>query len=255
MPTNREVVPNTKLAGHEIRKILAADFERLLDNEGLLSAHIAFGRVSYTIDLKMHIDNPFHPESHIHTASRQIGRNIVSDNPDLAAIEPSPLDNPSADATVEALRLTRNITSPNAERVRHEMPVPAIRRQADGTTTTEKITYPLDALPDLPPEDVAITDTSAEAAAAWGQPIPQAKLPTVEDDSAQQLANAVMCKCGHAHGNHALSGICTKCPGQSDNPCVQFRDVAIPDQPEGKPQAWAVVPGDGNDYVDYVGVS
>jgi hypothetical protein len=243
MPTAREVVPNTKLTGSELKTILRADFERLLDNEGMLSAHIAFGRVSYAINLKMHVDNPFHPESEIAMASRQVGTNLVAADAKLGAIEPVPLADPSLDASVAATKLQRNITSPNAERVRHGLPVPAIRTQQDGTTITEKITYPKESLPDLPDEDVAITDTSAQAAQEWGQPVPQTHEEVVADLHAE-FENNRQCKCGHLQGNHALSGICTKC---GEATCAAFRDASIPDAtPEG-PQAWPVVPGDGSE--------
>lgn len=243
MPTSNEVVPNTKLAGHELKNILRADFDKLLENEGLLSSHIAFGRIGYTLEMRLHTDNPYYPESSIRHESRQVASNIVDKDPKLSAIERSPLDNPSEDALVSSTQLDRNITSPNAERVRHGMPVPAIRRQLDGTTTTEQITYPKDSLPDLPEEDMTITDTSSRAAADWGQPLPPSPQQLVEDAEVE-ARNSRLCHCGCTSAGHALSGICTKC---GEAKCPTFRHAAIPLPDAPPPQAWPVKPGDGSD--------
>src|SRR4029077_13785113 len=129
--TGRERVANKALSGDEIKSIIKEDFDRLLSNEGLLSPHIAHGRIAYDITLRLHMDNPFNPESQSSTASRSIATNIVRDSPQLAAVEALPLAAPSPEAVAAGDRISRVIDSPNAERLRMGMPVPVEVKQMD----------------------------------------------------------------------------------------------------------------------------
>lgn len=167
MPTGRETVVNRALSGDELKKLILADAQRLVDNEGLLSPHIAYGRIGYTLTLKLHIDNPYIPDSVIETASKPIAGNIVEKQPELAAIESAPLASPSPDAEVGSMELERKIDSPNAERLRESMPVPVLVKQQDGTTSTENISYPEGSFPELGPGEVMIRDATEMAKQQW----------------------------------------------------------------------------------------
>ncbi len=164
MPTNSERVVNRPLSGDELKILLRADFERLLASEGMLSPHIAFGRIAYTIDLRLHMDNFVMPESHSTIASRPPAVNVLPTKPELAAVEAMPLAEPSPKVAVGATRLTRSIDSPNAERLRNGLPVPVEVTQQDSTRTTQHITYPPDAFPELGGGDVKIADVSVAVA-------------------------------------------------------------------------------------------
>src|SRR5437773_8299791 len=96
-----EKVVNNALSGTELQDILRADFDKLLKNEGLLSPHVAYGRLGYTITLKMHLSNP-----------------MLNDYPSITVKggESVPLKDPSKDAEVAAQMLHREIDSPNKER-------------------------------------------------------------------------------------------------------------------------------------------
>jgi hypothetical protein len=168
MPTGRETVINRALSGDELKKIILSDCQRLVDNEGMLSPHIAFGRVSYTLTLRIHVDNPSVPASSIEIASRPIAHNIVDKQPELAAIESAPLVNPSPEAEPGAMELTRTIDSPNAERLREGMPIPVVVKGQDGTTTTESIAYPPGSFPELGPGEVMLKDATDMARQQWG---------------------------------------------------------------------------------------
>src|SRR5882724_1231506 len=122
-----EKVVNNALSGLELRELLKVDFEKLLANEGLLSPHVAYGRLGYTITLKLHLSNP-----------------SLRDYPSITVKggEPVPLVNPSKDAEVAAQTLHREIDSPNKERVRVGIPIPVVTRGLDGTTQTRQIKYP-----------------------------------------------------------------------------------------------------------------
>lgn len=157
MTTSTETVVNRALGGNELKSILRADFERLLDGEGLLSHYLAYGRISYDITLRLHLDNPMARESTIAVASKPSAEFLT---------ELSPLTAPSPEAVVGATNISRSIDSPNAERLRHGLPLPVVVRQPDGTVTTEHVKYPPQ--PELGPGNVTMQDASAAARAAWG---------------------------------------------------------------------------------------
>jgi len=234
MPTARETVPNRALSGAELKRILADDFERLLANEGLLSDHIAFGRVGYDLRLDLHLDNPYHPESSISLKSRPVAGNLVAASPELAAVESAPLADPSPEATVASRRRSRRITSPNAERVRVGLPVPVEVKQQDGTVTTEAITYPPEEAAKHGDGDVDEADVSDETRATWG--LAADINGGVSVAPAPDPALDALCHCGHTRRTHALSGICTQA---HDGPaCEEFRDATVPLAAAPAPQAW-----------------
>lgn len=177
MPTSRETAVNRALSGTELKTLLVADFTRMLDEEGMLSQHIAYGRVAYDLRLRLHVDNAMRAESEITQASRPIAHNIIApDHPELAAIETAPLSAPSKDSAVVGLQLERNVTSPNAERVRLGIPIQVETKGQDGTTQVEMVKYPPD--PTLGDGDVHVDDISRQAAEDWKLPVPP--LPPVE---------------------------------------------------------------------------
>lgn len=157
-PTN-EIVHNKMLSGSELRKIILSDTERLLANDGLLSDHIAYGRITYEIIIRKHLDNFMKPEDVSWTYS----------TPKAGVVERGPaLKDTSPEAIVDAQCLTRVIDSPNAERIRTGMPVPVIVSQPDGTATIEQVKYPPQ--PDLGEGNVKVYDVTAEARENWGLP-------------------------------------------------------------------------------------
>lgn len=162
-PTAREVIANKPLAGDEVRELLRADFERLLDAEGLLSHYMAYGRLGWSLTLALHLDNPMRPES----VTEILSRGAAINQPEIAAVEGAPpLANPSEEDIASALTLERTVTSPNVERLRNGLPVTIDVRQQDGTTSQQKVDYPPD--PSLGEGDVTITDHSSEQRAKWG---------------------------------------------------------------------------------------
>lgn len=157
--SSRETVVNRALSGSEYKEILLADFKRLLDNEQMLSPHIAFGRVSHTLRCVIHVDNPFVPDSTIELTSR-----TANDTP---IVETFPLASPSPAAELGAMELDRTVASPNAERLRNGMPVPVHVKQQDGTTILDHIKYPEGAFPDLPAGEVMLRDATEAARAQY----------------------------------------------------------------------------------------
>lgn len=166
MPTSREVITNKPLAGEELKFILREDFEKLLIAEGILTSHIAFGRVSYQLELRLHTGN-------IHLPTSITTQRSILDPTRHPALEPPPLtpQPPRHDQFLSAHTLGRAITSPNLERIRHGLPVEIQHRTQEGSIEREKVVYPRD--PDkMPgaegPGDMQIIETSAAARADWG---------------------------------------------------------------------------------------
>jgi hypothetical protein len=168
MTTAREVAPNKALSGAEIKELLRQDFERLLDNHGMLTDYMAFGRIGYTIAIKLHLDNFLQRDSSIDMKSRPVAGNLAATRSGLAAVEAPPLEDPSRKAVASGQVLHRDITSPNVERVRAGMPVPVEVNQADGTRTIETVKYPPDTT--LGDGEMSITDSTDETRAEWGLP-------------------------------------------------------------------------------------
>jgi hypothetical protein len=159
MPTANEIVGNKALGGEELRSILRADFERLMDADGLLSHYMAYNRISYDITLRLHLDNPYMPESKV----------VIESKPKHdTVIESAPLKDASAAAVASGTNIHRDVTSPNAERLRHGLPLPVTVRGQDGTTQTQQVKYPPQ--PDLGPGEVAITDETKATREAWKVP-------------------------------------------------------------------------------------
>lgn len=165
---SREVAVNKAITARELREVLRADFEKLLNAEGLLSGPMAYGRIGYELILRLHTANVMRPESETIIESRPIGTNLLEAMPEMAAIEKAPLATPVEDDTVSGTTLSRNISSPNAERVRLGLPVPVERRQMNASVSTENIIYPPQ--PELGEGDVRVTDSSAEARHKWNLP-------------------------------------------------------------------------------------
>lgn len=156
MPSANERIPNTALSGEELKIIILRDITKMLSAEGLLSDHMGFGRVSYEVDIRLHLANPYNPESKSTIASRPIAHNIVATEPALAAMESFPLADAPPDSIPLVKRLIRRITSPNAERLREGLMVPMEVRSQDGTTQIMKVKYPPQ--PDLGDGDITMED-------------------------------------------------------------------------------------------------
>jgi len=165
MPSSKEIVSNRALSGPELAKLIRADFEKLLDGEGLLSAQMAYGRVSYDLRIRLHMANPHHPESEISIASRARAKQEIEADPNLAVVEAPPLASPPDDSVVAGVEAAREITSPNMERIRTGEPIPVSVKQMDGTVSTQHIKYPQD--PDAGEGAVTVRDVTEETLAEW----------------------------------------------------------------------------------------
>lgn len=165
MPASNEIVSNRPLSGSELRQIMLKDVGNILDKDGMFSPHIGYGRVSYEIIIKLHIDNPSYPNHTSRTVSHNPARNET--NEALKHIETAPLKNPSPDAAIAGLKRERVIDSPNHARLEHELPVSITRRDpADGVMKEEQVQYDNHGLEPGPVKD---TDISEELESEWGK--------------------------------------------------------------------------------------
>jgi hypothetical protein len=158
---NTETIPNKALSGAELKKIMMEKFAHLLHNDTMLGDYMAYGRISYDITLRMHIDNPSSSGLVVDTiASSPVGKNIISAMPEMEALESGPpLKGPLTNkSTASGSRVTHVVTSPNSERLAHELPVPVESRKGDGSIRTEQVKYPKQP----PLDNVKLEDITAE---------------------------------------------------------------------------------------------
>lgn len=146
MPTSRELVSNRALTGTELQRIILSDVSAMLEADGFLSQHIAYGRIAYEVRLVLHMDNPFMPSASNSVSSRSRTQKQVESDPALAAIADAPPLSPplTEDATLHATERSRTIESPNLARIEHGLPVTVLHREQSGQTMEESIAYPKD---------------------------------------------------------------------------------------------------------------
>lgn len=143
MPTQSEKVVNRPLSGVELREYLRSVFNKILENEGMLSPHVAFGHIAGSIKLTLNMDNAFFPQSITSIEFKHEGE-----------IPPgTKIEQVHDESEKEA---EWDMDNPNAERVRLGMPVPVETKQLDGTKQIEHIIYPKDDVEDLPPQKVKV---------------------------------------------------------------------------------------------------
>jgi hypothetical protein len=153
-PTTSEKVVNKPLTGSELKGYLLSICQRLLDAEGLLSEHIAFGKVSGTVKLTLKLENAYFPES-------VTSIEFAKEDPNAPVTGENEFGQQTASWTMD---------NPNAERVRLGLPVPVETKQLDGTKQIEHILYPADAIQDLPEQQVEVKDTTVEGKRELGLP-------------------------------------------------------------------------------------
>lgn len=171
MTTDKEAVVNKALSGTELRELLLRDFLKLLDGDGMLTNQTAYGRASYDIRYRIHVDNTMQRKHESATSSRPEARNHMAKQPGLEAVETAPLLNPSPESIVTGTELTRTITSPNAERLNAGLPLTVDTREQDGSKVQKPVTYPVPE-PGEVAEDVTVVDTTAQVRKDWDlQPI------------------------------------------------------------------------------------
>jgi len=146
MPSVNEQIVNKKLSGAEVKQLILEDFKKQLDNDGALADIVAYGRITWRIILRLQFDNFYNPES-----SSWVDARPKLDTP----VEAFPL---SGGGVQSASELTHEVTSPNVERIRAGIPVPAEVKQYDGTTTMENIVYPKDMVEPVEPDIQDVTE-------------------------------------------------------------------------------------------------
>ena len=167
MPTSNETIPNKALSGAELKAIMKEKFAHLLSNDSMLSDHLAYGRISYDITIRLDFDNPYYAMPIVNTiASSPVGKNIVKSAPELEAIESGPpLKAPHTDKRMSSgTKIRHEINNPNKERLAHGMSVPVDVKRNDGSIRTESIDYPRQMLSDkgLGQSNVVVTDISEQ---------------------------------------------------------------------------------------------
>lgn len=180
MPTAKEIVENRPLTGTELQTIIRNDFETMLSKQPMLNGIMAFGRVSYEVTLKIHIDNPSHPHHVFMHKSRPATVAEKIESPSKEALEPFPLTGPSDDSLIMATETSHVIQSPNRARVEDGLPVSISVRNQGGHLEEKQVQYPAEQLPPAEIPSRVTRDVSVEVAKEVGLPDLAAELP--EDD-------------------------------------------------------------------------
>ncbi len=120
MPLSSEIVSNRSLSGRELLELVVADLRAMLERDGLFSPYVAFGRIAYDVEVRLHMDNLTYPEHKSRAASR-----------------PPVLPDPSPDAIQVAKVRSREIRSPNVARIEAGLPICVQTRVGDQLVTKE----------------------------------------------------------------------------------------------------------------------
>lgn len=170
MPASNEQIKNRLLSGAELSKIIQHNVTDILGRDGMFTSRIAFGRVSYEVRVTLHLDNPSYPEHVSVTVSRPPSDQQAEANPALKAIELGmPLKNASEESMVIATEVTATISSPNAARIEHELPLITQALNANGYREDKEIKYTGDPIDPVKAGNVAtLKDVSEEQAAKMG---------------------------------------------------------------------------------------
>lgn len=146
---SQEVIQNKALSGTELREIVMKDLGSMLDQDGMLAMHIAYGRVGYEITVKFHTNRPVEPTWQNRTTSRKATVQELELRPGLGldALDSFPLKDAEEDAVAFGLQRTREITSPNLTRIQEGLPIAIAAREADGEVKEKDVMYSLDDLP------------------------------------------------------------------------------------------------------------
>jgi len=132
MPLSSEIVSNKPLTGLELVKCILNDTEAVLNKDGMFNSHVAYGRVTYEVTVKLSLQNPTYPE-HIARAKGEAG------------------DPASLGGEVQGVEISRKreIKSPNVARIANDLPVKIQTRQ-DGKVVEKDLNYKGEV--DLPPQ-------------------------------------------------------------------------------------------------------
>lgn len=159
MPTSKELVVNRPLRGTELAKIVMADVASMLAKDTMLANHIAYGRITYSVRLTLHLDAQ---QPYVATAvSRAPSDNQAEADPSLLSIATGPtLPDPSKDAYLSSVERTREIQSPNMARIEHGLPVTILAQGEHGHAVEKEVVYPPEAVEGISPQPTDVDMTA-----------------------------------------------------------------------------------------------
>lgn len=138
----QEVQPNRPLSGTELREIIINDVRDILQQDGMLVKHIAYGNVAYCVTVRIMTANPIIPNWTNKTVSRKSTEQQIAENESLEAVYTFPLSTVEADEPLNiGVERTRQIISPNHSRIENGLPVTITFRGPEGDVKEEDIHY------------------------------------------------------------------------------------------------------------------
>jgi len=147
---SQEVIANKALSGTELRELVSKDLATMLEMDGMLAGHIAYGTVSYEITVKFHTSRPVEPTWQNRITSRGATLQETELNPGLGleALAAFPLKDADDDAVAFGMQRTREISSPNLTRIQEGLPILITTRESDGQFQEKSVLYETADLPD-----------------------------------------------------------------------------------------------------------
>lgn len=167
MPLSNETVPNKPLSGEELKKIILQDITSILDRDGMLQHHLAYGRVAYEVRVTLQLANPYLPEHKVSRKSQDPPKNLPPGDPKKDINAPPLTRKYAKGSVVVGSERERTIDSPNHARIENGLPVTIQRRGEGGRIVEQEVKYDSE---DLPDKDAGVTDkdVSGEMADEWG---------------------------------------------------------------------------------------
>lgn len=145
---SQEAQPQKPLTGEELKKIVLLDVEKMLDMDGMLTGHVAYGRVSFVVTVKFHVDRPVEPTWTNTTPSRKATVQELDLRPELVSLETFPLPETEEDAVALGMTRAHEIQSSNTARIENGLPIDVITRDQGGSIVERKIMYETSDLPE-----------------------------------------------------------------------------------------------------------
>jgi hypothetical protein len=140
MPLSTETIPQKGLSGRELQELIVGDLKELLSRDGMFQPHVAYGRISYEVEVRLHLDNFTYPK-HLAILKSKSSK-------EKPQVENAPkLKDPSEGAIELDLQRTRNVVSPNATRIAEGMPV-RVQVVEDGKLVEKELNYDKEILPE-----------------------------------------------------------------------------------------------------------
>lgn len=125
MPTANETVDNRPIDGDELKKILMAEFEKMLGRDAMFSKRLSYPRAAFRMRVQLFLPNPAYP---VHTTETASANPAVNEKDEKKKLLTTP---PKGQAGTLDREREMTIESPNLARLTHNLPITIQRRNPE----------------------------------------------------------------------------------------------------------------------------